>query len=182
MDSTKSEQKPLPINLIVVAAVILICVAAVACVLLMGGGTSAPTETAQTPTPGSTTVSPANSPASSTSSTPSTTNNDPVIGTWSGTKTISLILVSYNGEGTVTFNPDYSAHASGFFQGPGLDKTFAIDFTWENLGNNQYRGYSSTKSLDFSLADNVLTMIVNPKKFGVTDLLDMDIDILMRKV
>ena len=179
MADTEPEQKPLPVKLIA-GILIILCIAAAAAgiILLNAGSTQDNAEHTAAPASQSTSSS-----SGSTGTAPSgQTSADPVIGTWTGTKTISLILVSYNGEGTVTFNSDHSAHAEGYFRGPGLDKTFSVDFTWENLGKNTYRGFSASKSLDFSLSGDTLTMIVNPKKFGVIDLLDMDIDIAMKKV
>ncbi len=181
MADTEPEQKPLPVKLIAGILIILCVAAAAAGIILLNAGSAQENERHA--------AAPASQSSSSSGSTGTTgtapsgqTSVDPVIGTWTGTKTISLILVSYNGEGTVTFNSDHSAHAEGYFRGPGLDKTFSVDFTWENLGGNTYRGVSASKSLDFSLSGDTLTMTVNPKKFGVIDLLDMDIDIDMKRV
>ncbi len=104
---------------------------------------------------------------------------DPIVGTWKGSKTVLFV---YSGEATVTFNADHTASVSGFVQGPGLDKTIATGFTWENLGSSKYRGTYSSKSLDFVMSGNTLIMTINPAKLEISDKLNMDITLELSRL
>ncbi|MDR0980524.1 MAG: hypothetical protein LBL85_01860 [Methanocalculaceae archaeon] len=106
----------------------------------------------------------------------------PVLGTWTGTKSISMLFVSANGQGTVTFRDDYTGHLSGEFHGAGMDEVFASDFIWTNNGGGSYTGSIGTESTGFTLAGETLTMTINPKKLGLNAMLDMDIPVEMHRV
>lgn len=108
--------------------------------------------------------------------------DDPVLGTWTGTKSVSMFFVSANGQGTVTFRDDYTGDLSGEFHGAGMDEVFASGFVWTNNGGGSYTGSIGTESMGFTLAGETLTMTINPKKLGLNALLDMDIPVEMHRV
>jgi len=143
-------------------------------------GTSSPQETAA--------ASPAATRAASTSVVTTASSleapaaDDPVLGTWTGTKSISMLFVSANGQGTVTFRDDYTGHLSGEFHGAGMDEVFASDFIWTNNGGGSYTGSIGTESTGFTLAGETLMMTINPKKLGLNAMLDMDIPVEMHRV
>ena len=107
---------------------------------------------------------------------------DPILGTWSGTKAISLLFVSANGYATATFRDDYSGEISGEVHGAGMDEVFSGGFVWQNNGGGRYTGVVGENSVDFTLQGDTLSMVVNPKKLGVNDLLDLDIPVEMHRV
>lgn len=121
--------------------------------------------------------------SSSGSSAPSApAAGDPILGTWSGTKAISLLFVSANGYATATFRDDYSGEISGEVHGAGMDEVFSGGFVWQNNGGGRYTGVVGENSVDFTLQGDTLSMVVNPKKLGVNDLLDLDIPVEMHRV
>ncbi|HJK68940.1 MAG TPA: hypothetical protein O0X34_04645 [Methanocorpusculum sp.] len=121
--------------------------------------------------------------SSSGSSAPSApAAGDPILGTWSGTKSISLLFVSANGYATATFRDDYSGEISGEVHGAGMDEVFSGGFVWQNNGGGRYTGVVGENSVDFTLQGDTLSMVVNPKKLGVNDLLDLDIPVEMHRV
>ncbi len=108
--------------------------------------------------------------------------DDPVLGTWTGTKPVSMLFVSANGQGTVTFRDDYTGDLSGEFHGAGMDEVFASGFVWTSNGGGSYTGSIGTESMGFTLAGETLTMTINPKKLGLNAMLDMDIPVEMHRV
>lgn len=108
--------------------------------------------------------------------------DDPILGTWTGTKFISLLFISANGEGTVTFRDDYTGDLSGEFHGAGMDEVFAGGFVWTNNGGGSYTGSVGTESMDFTLAGEKLTVTINPKQLGLNAMLDMDIPVEMYRI
>ena len=157
---------------------------------------SSPTETASpvssATAAAATTTTPAQTPLTQAPSQPQATASavptrapaadDPVLGTWTGTKSISLLFVSANGEGTVTFRDDYTGDVSGEVRGAGMDEVFASGFVWTNNGGGRYTGTIGTESMDFTLAGETLTMTINPKKLGLNAMLDMDIPVEMHRI
>lgn len=156
---------------------------------------SSPTETASpvlSATAAATTTTPAQTPLTQAPSQPQATASavptrapaadDPVLGTWTGTKSISLLFVSANGEGTVTFRDDYTGDVSGEVRGAGMDEVFASGFVWTNNGGGRYTGTIGTESMTFTLAGETLTMTINPKKLGLNAVLDMDIPVEMHRI
>lgn len=130
------------------------------------------TQPARTPTP---TEIPATA-----ASTKARAADDSVLGTWTGTKTLNLLFITADGEGTVTFRDDLTSHVSGGFRGAGMDKTFSSGFTWTNNGGGSYTGNIGSESLIFSPAGETLTMTINPKQLGVASL-DMNIPVEMHR-
>ena len=125
----------------------------------------------------------ADAPSSSGPAAPSApAAGDPILGTWSGTKSISLLFVSANGYATATFRDDYSGEISGEVHGAGMDEVFSGGFVWQNNGGGRYTGVVGENSVDFTLQGDTLSMVVNPKKLGVNDLLDLDIPVEMHRV
>ncbi len=108
--------------------------------------------------------------------------DDPILGTWTGTKSVSLFFVSANGQGTVTFRDDFTGDLSGAVHGAGMNETFASGFVWMNNGGGSYTGSIGTESMDVTLAGDTLTMTINPKKLGLNAMLDMDIPVEMHRV
>ena len=107
---------------------------------------------------------------------------DPILGTWSGTKSVTLFFVSANGNAVATFRDDYSGEISGEVHGAGMDEVFSGGFVWQNNGGGRYTGVVGENSVDFTLQGDTLSMVVNPKKLGVNDLLDLDIPVEMHRV
>ena len=107
---------------------------------------------------------------------------DPILGTWTGSKSISLLFVSANGHATATFRDDYTGEISGEVHGAGMDEVFSGGFVWQNNGGGRYTGAVGENSVDFTLQGDTLSMVVNPKKLGVNDLLDLDIPVEMHRV
>ena len=107
---------------------------------------------------------------------------DPILGTWSGTKSVILFFVSANGNAVATFRDDYSGEISGEVHGAGMDEVFSGGFVWQNNGGGRYTGVVGENSVDFTLQGDTLSMVVNPKKLGVNDLLDLDIPVEMHRV
>ncbi|MDE2523217.1 MAG: hypothetical protein O0X93_08700 [Methanocorpusculum sp.] len=133
---------------------------------------SSPVVTTPVATPAATAAPPLSAPAA----------DDPILGTWTGTKSVSLFFVSANGQGTVTFRDDFTGELSGAVHGAGMDETFASGFVWTNNGGGSYTGSIGTESMGFTLAGETLTMTINPKKLGLNAMLDMDIPVEMHRV
>ena len=91
---------------------------------------------------------------------------DPILGTWSGTKSVTLFFVSANGNAVATFRDDYSGEISGEVHGAGMDEVFSGGFVWQNNGGGRYTGVVGENSVDFTLQGDTLSMVVNPKKLG----------------
>lgn len=108
--------------------------------------------------------------------------DDPVLGTWTGTKSVSMLFGSANGQGTVTFRDDYTGDLSGEFHGAGMDEVFASGFVWTSNGGGSYTGSIGTGSMGFTLAGETLRMTINPKKLGLNAMLDKDIPVEMHRV
>ena len=108
--------------------------------------------------------------------------DDPILGTWTGTKSVTLFFVSANGDATATFRNDYTGDISGEFHGAGMNEVFASGFVWQNNGGGRYTGSIGTDSVEFILQGDTLSMTINPKELGLNDLLDLDIPVEMHRV
>ena len=108
--------------------------------------------------------------------------DDPVLGTWTGTKSVTLFFVSANGDATATFRNDYTGDISGEFHGAGMNEVFASGFVWQNNGGGRYTGSIGSDSVEFILQGETLSMTINPKELGLNDLLDLDIPVEMHRV
>ena len=108
--------------------------------------------------------------------------DDPVLGTWTGTKPVTLFFVSANGDATATFRNDYTGDISGEFHGAGMNEVFASGFVWQNNGGGRYTGSIGSDSVEFILQGETLSITINPKELGLNNQLDLDIPVEMHRV
>lgn len=93
-----------------------------------------------------------------------------------------MIYVSTNGKERGSFATTIQIISPESSTAPGMDEVFSNDFLWTNNGGGRYTGSIGTESMTFSLADDTLTMTINPKKLGLNPVLNMDILVEMHRV
>lgn len=112
-------------------------------------------------------------------------NSDPIAGTWWGTKTTSLVILTWQVEGNVICYPNNTGVFSGLIRGPFVENgEFSQEFIWESIGNGEYRavtenGIFEMKIIEDQYAGRLLQLTMNPKELGISDILSMDIVIDM---
>lgn len=114
--------------------------------------------------------------------------SDPIAGTWWGSKTTSLIILTWQVEGSFICYPNNTGIFSGFIRGPFIgEETFSLDFTWQVRGDGSYHAATETGTFDMKFKDDayagrLLSITMNPSELGISDLLSMDITIDMMPV
>ena len=108
--------------------------------------------------------------------------DDPILGTWTGTKSVTLFFVSANGDATATFRNDYTGDISGEFHGAGMNEVFASGFVWQNNGDGRYSGSSGTDSAEFTIQADTLPLTIHPNAPRSHPLPDLDIPVEMHRV